>query len=332
MRKLFFALLAAIMLLPATAAAGNRSTAEVRSQGKAQEAEKVLLRESVRVNGRIVRLGDLFSSAGDRADIAVAYAPEPGKRAIFDARWLSRVARAYKLNWRPMSVRDQVVVERESQVITRGEIEDNILAALIERGADANTKVELSNRMMRLYVPGNASTRIGVEDVAYEERTGRFTAILVAPIGEPAATRTRVSGRLFKVTEIPILTRRILKGEIISKRDIKWTTIRSDRLHRDTIGDINDLIGKTPKRGLRADIPIRTADVQRPILVPKGSLVTIILKAPRMMLTAQGKALENGSYGDTIRITNTQSNTVIEAEVTGTARVAVLPTSFLAMN
>ena len=53
---------------------------------------------------------------------------------------------------------------------------------------------------------------------------------------------------------------------------------------------------------------------------------------PKMILTAQGKALDNGADGDTVRITNTQSKKVIEAEVTGMGRVAVLPTGFVAMN
>ena len=132
--------------------------------------------------------------------------------------------------------------------------------------------------------------------------------------------------------EVPVPSRRISANEVITKRDIKWVKVRQNRLPRGVIVDINELIGKAPKRGLRAGIPVRTANVQQPILVPKGSLVTIYLKAPRMMLTAQGKALDNGSDGEVIRITNIQSNKVIEAEVTGVAKVAVLPIGKVVMN
>jgi len=119
---------------------------------------------------------------------------------------------------------------------------------------------------------------------------------------------------------------------VITERDIKWMKVRQNRLPRGVIVDINELIGKSPKRWLRMGIPVRAANVQPPILVPKGSLVTIYLKVPRMMLTAQGKALENGSDGDVIRINNTQSNRVIEAEVTGVAKVAVLLPGKIVMN
>ena len=107
MKNLFFALLALTVLLPANPAAGGTSSAAIDS-GK--DAEKVLLKETVTVNSRRVYIGDLFSSTGDKANIAVAYAPEPGQRAIFDARWLYRVARAYKLDWRPLGNQDQAVV------------------------------------------------------------------------------------------------------------------------------------------------------------------------------------------------------------------------------
>ncbi len=337
MKKLIFALMTAALLMPTTAkAAGKYSARSARAAKAAIEAAganaKVLLRESVTVKRKIVRLGDVFTHTGKKADIRIAYAPEPGKRAVFDARWLYRVARAYGLDWRPMGVQDQIVVERESQVITRGEIEDNILAALVEYGADPSMIVELSNRMLRLYVPANTLATVGVEDVAYEPRTGRFTAIVMAPANDLRAPRHRITGRLHKMTDVPVLTRRMLGKEVISKRDIKWIRMRSDRLRRDVIVNADDLIGMAAKRGLRPGVPLQTSFVQRPILVAKGSLVTIYLKAPKMTLTARGKALENGSDGDTVRIANTRSNTIIEAEVTGMGKVSVLSVGLTAMN
>lgn len=328
MRKLVIALLALALLIPSASAAAGKASAKKK---RGQETT-VILRDAVIVDSKLVRLGDLFAGAGDKADIAVAYAPAPGQRAVFDARWLFRAARAYGLKWRPLGLQDQTVVERESQVIPRDEIEDHIRAALIDKGADPSMRVELSNRMMRLYVPGDARATVGVEETAYEPRTGRFTAILAAPAGDPAATRTRVTGRIHRVTDVPVPTRRLLANEVVAKGDIKWVEMRNDRLPRGTVVDVNELVGMAAKRGLRAGIPIQANAIQRPILVPKGSLVTIILKTPKMTLTAQGKALDNGSDGDTIRITNTRSKKVIEAEVTGTGRVAVLVTSQMAMN
>ena len=67
-------------------------------------------------------------------------------------------------------------------------------------------------------------------------------------------------------------------------------------------------------------------------MVPKGGLVTIVLRSPKMVLTSQGKAINGGSEGDVIQVKNIQSKTVIEAKVTGPGRVIVRPNAILAMN
>lgn len=298
----------------------------------AAEAAPVALRQSVTVSGGLVRLGDLFVPAGDKAEAAVAYAPAPGKRAIFDARWLYRVARAYGLNWRPLSIHDKAVVARESIVIGRREIADHILAALVDKGVDADMRVELSNRMLRIHVPGDSTATVAVEDVAYDPRTRRFIAIVAAPADDPAARRIRVTGRVHRVIDVPVLTRRVLAGEVIRKRDVKWIAMRGDRLQRDTIQDSGALIGKSPRRGLRAGVPVRVSDVRLPVLVPRRSLVTIMYRVQSMTLTAQGRALEDGGAGDTVRVANTQSNTVVQAVVTGANRVSVQPAGPIAMK
>jgi len=329
MKKLFIALVFALATAPlgASATAGQLAAAPT-----AQDVNQVTLKQVVEVEGSVIHLGDLFTNAGDLSDRGVAYAPKPGGQAIFDAKWLFRVARAYQLNWRPMSRDVKVRVERKSQVISREEIEDEILAALIDKGAAPDMKVELGNRMLRLHVPWDALAALEIEDIVYESRTQRFAAIISAPAGDPAAQRMRVTGRLHRIANIPVLARRMVSNEIITLRDITWIKVRANRLQPDVVLDETGLIGMAPKRTMRAGFPVRTSSIRRPILVEKGSLVMIVLKAPQMQLTAQGKALEHGSEGDTIRVTNTQSSTVVEGEVTAAGRITVSLTTLLALN
>lgn len=321
----------ALSLLTATAAdaASRRAKAEA-----APEADKtpVLLNSHATVSGKFVRLGDIFSNTGEKSEINVAYAPDPGKQATFDARWLYRVARAYELDWRPLGKLDQIVIERESIVVNREEIEELIFTALLERGIDADMQVALSNRMLRVHLPANASGDISIEDVAYDPRSHRFTAQIVAPDGSGSAERRRVTGRVHRMVEVPALTRRVLKGEVITERDVQWMRVRADRMQNDVVLEAADVIGMTPKRSLRAGRAIRVSDVRRPVLVPKNGLVTMVLRIPYMSLTAQGKALEDGSDGDVIRIANSKTNTVVEGTVVGANRVAVRPTGQILMN
>lgn len=286
------------------------------------EAGPVSLNDHVVVDARVVRLGDLFNNAGEKSEISVAYAPSPGERAVFDARWLYRVARGYKLDWRPLSGMTQTVVERASITIPRDEIKSQILFELADRGVTDNMDIEFSSRFGELHLPTGSDPVIAVEDLNYQERTGRFSAIIVAGSGMDM-TRIRTTGRAFRTVEVPVLKSRILRGDLIREADLEWVRMKADRVQADVLIDMAELIGKTPRRGIRAGHPIRGNDVTRPLLVEKNSLVTIIHRVPNMMLTAQGKALQNGADGDIVQIRNGRSNQVIEAEVVGPGRVAV---------
>lgn len=287
----------------------------------------VSLRENIVVSGAYIRLGDLFTNApSDKADTAIAYAPKPGRRAAFDARWLYRVARAYGLQWRPLSADLKASVTRDSIIINRDEIEDVLMSALTQYDLPQNPQIQLSNRNLMLHVPSEIMPEVTIEDVTFNARSMRFAAVVaVGEKGTNPLQRVRVTGQVIKMIDVPTLSRRIGKGDVIKENDIRWLRMRADRTQRDIITNIDELVGMSPKRHLRPERPVRASDIQRPVLVEKGSLVTIILKKPGMMLTSRGRALQNGADGETIRITNTNTSRTIEAIVVGSSTVTVLP-------
>lgn len=315
------AALVPVAALPAAGAAKKTSPADAAEQKETMTAP--LLRDAVTVNDKVVYLGDLFINVGEKADAAVAYAPTPGERAIFDARWLYRVARAYRLNWRPLSARQQVVVERVSQVIERSEIVDTIMARLFEKGADPASELELSTQLTRVHIAGTAAATIGVDDITFDPRSQRFAAVVSIPKGDPAGEKLRLTGRLHPVVKIPVMSRIVGRNEVITNRDVKWIRIRADHVMPDTVSKVDDLVGMSAKRGLRPDDVIRQSDIERPILVERGSLVTVTLIHGPMALSAQGKALERGSLGDVVQIVNRRSKAVFEGEITGPGRAKV---------
>lgn len=284
---------------------------------------KPMLQEHVVVEENVIRLNDLFTNVKNRAEAPVAYAPQAGKRAILDARWLYRVARAYNVDWQPLSSKVSATVERASISVPLSEIKAEILFALAEYNIGEEMDVEFSTRFTELHLPAGSIPTINIESVNYQQRTGRFAAMISVGEGAHTTDKVRLSGRAYRVAEVPVLTSRVLRGDIIKSTDIKWVRLRADRVQTDVLTHLDDLIGMTPKRGLRANVPVRVNDVQRPRLVEKNDLVTIVHHVPNMILTAQGKALQHGADGDIVQIKNAQSTQVIEAEVIGPGRVAV---------
>jgi len=126
MRKLLIHMTVLTLAGIAPAWAGN-APSDVLDPTAIFETEKPMLNEHIVVESNVVRLGDLFTNAGTRAEAAVAYSPAAGQRSVLDARWLYRVARAYKINWKPLGATTQVVVERDSISIPQDEIKTQIL-------------------------------------------------------------------------------------------------------------------------------------------------------------------------------------------------------------
>ena len=300
------------------------SSASLGAVANSQPPAPVLLKGSVVVEGPVVHLGDLFDGLGEQAATPVARAPAPGKRVQVGARWLAAVAQAFAVPWRPSSQLDSSIIARSSIVIETQRIEDATIEALRRRGIHGNLSLVLDNPALRLHLPSDSEPSLMVTGLTHNPQTGRFTAHLVAPAEGTPLARATISGRAVEMVDVPVLRRRMLPGAVIRERDIEWRSVRADRLSRNVVRDQVNLVGKSPRRPIRASEPVRGSELREPILVPKNSLVTIRLQTERMVLTVRGRAMEPGAQGDVIRVVNTKSNTVISASVTEPGIVEVV--------
>lgn len=293
-------------------------------------AEPALLKPSALIDGDVIRIGDLFDNAGKQAGNVVAPAPQPGRRVVLDADWLAAVAVGHGVDWQPLTRAERLVLERRSTVIGAQEIGDELKRALALHGVAPDAELQLANRTVQMHLPADAPAALEVRDVDYDERTGRFAATVEA--GGSAAQRLRVSGRVFTVTEIPVLARAMQKGEVVGDGDIEWKPVRELQMQRGILTELDQVVGQQLRHSARPGQALRATDVQRPVLVAKGSAVTMVLRSGGLSLTAQGRAVEDGGRGDTIRVTNSHSKITVEAKVQGPGMVSVLPPGHVLAN
>ncbi len=281
------------------------------------------LRPNIVVSAPVVRLGDLFSDAGAHADAAVAPAPPPGGKAVYDAAWLAARAREQDLDWQPRSRYDQATVERASQTITAEAIAGELKRALGSRLPQGPVRLDLDNAALRLFAPAGAAPTLAVDNLTYDARSGRLSALVSVPVDGDTIEPVRVTGRVSRMVDLPVLARPVAPGEIIAAGDLDTVELRADRMTETYVTDSAELIGKTPRRTIRPGEPVRPSDVQMPIVIRRGELVTLVLQTPTMLLTATAKALEDGAEGAAIRVSNTRSGRMLDAVVTGPGRAAV---------
>ncbi|HUZ72603.1 MAG TPA: flagellar basal body P-ring formation chaperone FlgA [Stellaceae bacterium] len=282
-----------------------------------------MLRPAVTVSSPVIRIGDLFDGAGAHAHDPVAAAPAAGMRITFGADWLAAMAQAHQLDWTPNSPYDQVTVVRASRIIDANTITQQLMSAIAQSRPVDGAELRLDNPDLHLVVPAGTSDALAIDGLVVEPGSLRVSAVVSAPPGNPAATRQRVTGQLVYRVEIPVLSHPMGPGATIAADDLEMVKMRRDRIPQDTASEMTQLIGRTPRRPLPAEQPIQLGDVERPVLVHRGDLVTLVLETPSLQLTAQGKALDDGAQDALVRVENTKSNRVIDAAVAGPGLVAV---------
>ncbi len=281
------------------------------------------LRSNVTVESEFVRLGDIFAAAGAKGDIIVAGAPAPGRKEIFAAQRLWAIAREHDLDWSPASRYDRVTVERAGRPIDPGEILDRVKEALVRAGMPADHEVRFANNNLSLFAAVGREHPFTVRNARYDARTGRFAAVIVVPTGSRSAERTPVTGQVYALIEVPVLNRRMRRNETISRDDVDLRQMRQNGVDRNAILDADRIVGQTPRRLLRAGTPLRPGDLRRPIVVAKGSLVTLVMRTKNMILTVKGRAAHDAAMGEAVRVVNTRSKTAVEGIVEAPNRVII---------
>lgn len=282
-----------------------------------------VLRPAITVETDVVRLGDLFADTGKKQDSIVAAAPLPGSKAIFNATQLQSIARRAGLKWRPQSRHQNSVVTRTGRLVSSDDIINLIQGSLTKKGLPANSQVALSKNDLTLHIPADDDRKIRVIQTRYNPEGRQFAAIVEVPSDRSTHKRIQITGSVYEVLKVPVLARSIRRGETIGARDLDFVVQRRSSVGRNTIIDTGRIIGKTPRRYLQTGKPMRMADLRMPVLVSKGKLVTLTLKNRHLLITAQGRALEDGAKGDVVRVANTRSRQTVQGVVAGTNQVII---------
>lgn len=294
-----------------------------------QAADTIItLRPASEIDAATIHLSDLFSGISAEADREIAAAPAPAKSAIYDAQALARIARTWRINWQPQSIADRAVVTRASTKITDQMISEAILVRS-GGGGEAAVKREIvfDNRNIAIILPSSSSPNFVLENFEYNDVTHRFRTTVTTEASDiMPAVKVAVSGRIITTREVPILVRRLAAGTVISASDLDWITVADDRQNNDLVFNSGDVIGYELRRDTPSGQPLRSRDMAAPRMVLRGSLVTLKVASANMVLSAEGRALQDGAKGETVRVLNTHSNRTVEGTVENNGIVAVMAT------
>jgi flagella basal body P-ring formation protein FlgA len=120
---------------------------------------------------------------------------------------------------------------------------------------------------------------------------------------------------------IVVPVRDIARGDTLAESDLTYAFAAPENVMSGTATSMESVLGMQTRRVLRAGTSMRSDDVRSPILVTKGTMVTMTFDAPGVTLTATGRAMSEGGLGETVTVLNPASYRQISAVVIGPGAV-----------
>lgn len=286
----------------------------------AQQA--VAIRPVAVVEGTTIRLGDLFEGAGAKAETPIGTAPPPGRRLVVEPPQLFAIARLHGLTWRPLSAGERVVIERPGRPVGRAEVEEVLRADLLRLGLAPEAELDLGTFAPPM-VPPAAIVQLALEGLSYDDAQARFGATLVVTADGAATQRVRLAGRALATVPVVLATRRMALGDVVRAADVRLGRMRAERVRPGAAERPEQVVGQQLRRPQAEGQPVLTSDLGPPAVVAKNALVVMVVEAPGLSLSAQGRALDAAPLGGLVQVLNLESHAVIEAQAIGPGRVRV---------
>lgn len=132
-----------------------------------------------------------------------------------------------------------------------------------------------------------------------------------------------VQASILVLRNVAILDRPAVKGEILDKTMVRFEKRDVSRLGSTYLSDVDQLVGYRFRRSSTAGKVLQPKMLEVPLLVERGSRVTIIAETNALTVRMKGEAMADGSLGKIIRVKNLSSNRVIQGEIIAKGTVKI---------
>jgi len=170
-----------------------------------------------------------------------------------------------------------------------------------------------SSRSSRSSRPGAAPT------LAAAVLTAILATLAAAPGPAGAQQEGAGAGAVPAAGMMVVAARTIRSRSVIAPSDLRLVPAGPGAGLR----DIDAAVGKEARAALQAGRPIRAADLAPPAAIERNDRVTLRYRRGALTILAEGRALERGAVGASVRVMNLDSRVTVTGRVRGPALVEV---------
>ena len=175
----------------------------------------------------------------------------------------------------------------------------------------------------RVGVPASAEVEFDIAPPSNSKGLGRVSFLVTVMADQRPVRRVRVNGWVEIYKNVVCATRPLRKGHVLTPEDLTVVKKPLSKLRAEPLYNMKAALGKGLRRSVRSGEVITPIILQEPVLVKRGSRVTIIAQSGSLFVRVPGIVKEKGARGQFIKVQNAMSHRDILAQVLDTKTVKV---------
>jgi len=309
-----------LSLLPALSYANSASnggaSVSVRPTSSVK-GDSVLLRDLAELNGfapeEAERVGRIY----------LAKAPAPGETRRFPGRFLQKMLAVNKVAAK-MSIPEQIEVRRDAHRVSLDDISSLYKEEVCRRTGSSADQVSLDglNLKEELSIPeGEVDLKIDFNPT--ESFRGLTVGRLLVSVNDKPVRSLQVSATVERRGRAVVPVRLVAKGEVLRAEDLSYDEIPLSKAPVNLVTEMDDVVGQVALKPLSSGQPLTTSQVEAPLLVHRGDMVTLVIDSRGMRIETPGVAVQSGRKQELIKVVNTSSNKTLIGQVVAVGEVKV---------
>jgi len=290
----------------------------------------VKLIHEVNVAHRVVRLGDISTvESRDKQlkakieAVEICTVDKPGNSRVIGVAHIR--AKLYRANLNPKLFSfegKQVNIVTKAITISAGDILSQVrkyLRANIPHNK-ANIEVKPISSIKPVSLP-DGDVKIEIATSASDIFGGRLEALFF--VNEKLYDKQRLSVKIYATYSVLIAKQDIPKNTPIDKNYLKLAERKLSGSNFSAMTELSEVVGKISKTHIAKDSIITAKILKALPLVVRGDIITLVAYSKLLRIRTKGTALQNGEYGQLVRVANLNSKKTVVGEVIGPKLVRV---------
>ena len=207
--------------------------------------------------------------------------------------------------------------------ITASDVGAAVAKQLQDQGVDAKVEAILAPGTPTVVYSSDHAVSVSVHALQVDSAAKRWQGQVYFLSNGKTESVKPIAGTYTALIDVPVVTRQLTKMDVIEKSDLTIISVPERTLRKDTITDIGQLIGQSPRNGITPNRPIHAMEVSAPIVIKRGDLVEMAYNTPYIHIKTSGVALDEGAKGSMIRVKNQKSQTAVSVRVESAGKVSV---------